>query len=306
MAGLIIVTLCAVTGALYMAWKMWRMKKEVYQFADSLDKNLDLMISGQKLENTEDIQDSLWSKVNEKLGRTAHIWERRNQESLEEKQMIKELISDISHQTKTPIANQKIYLELLRQEPLSEKGKEFVVKLESQTEKLDFLFRSMVKMSRLEAGIIRIQREKSDLIQTLSQAVASIVPAAAKGQIALSADCKSQLLIPHDRKWTEEAIYNILDNAVKYTGKGGEIHITVSRQEIFTKISIKDNGKGIPLERQAQIFTRFYREPEVHDKDGIGIGLYLARKIVELQKGYIEVRSEPGKGSDFQIYLPNE
>lgn len=114
------------------------------------------------------------------------------------------------------------------------------------------------------------------------------------------------MLLNHDSKWTEEAIFNVLDNAVKYTAPKGCIHVKVIPQEIFTKISIQDNGKGILPERQAEIFTRFYREPEVHDIDGVGIGLYLSRRILELQNGYIEVRSEIGTGSEFCLYLPNE
>ena len=96
-----------------------------------------------------------------------------------------------------------------------------------------------------------------------------------------------------------------MDNAVKYTESGGFIWISVEQGEIFTKISIKDTGKGIPLERHGTIFNRFYREPEVHDNEGVGIGLYLAREIVSMQNGYIEVQSEVGKGSIFNIYLPN-
>ena len=123
--------------------------------------------------------------------------------------------------------------------------------------------------------------------------------------MTLRVSCDPDLLLNHDRKWTEEAIFNVLDNAVKYTDPKGSIEIQVIPQEIFTKISIRDNGKGILPERQAEIFTRFYREPEVHDNHGVGIGLYLTRKILELQNGYIEVRSEAGKGSEFCLYLPN-
>jgi signal transduction histidine kinase len=112
------------------------------------------------------------------------------------------------------------------------------------------------------------------------------------------------MMIRHDSKWTEEVIYNILDNALKYTESGGKIRIQAERQELFFKISISDTGKGIAPERQAEIFTRFYREPEVHDKPGVGIGLYLARTIMELQKGYIEVQSEIGKGACFRLYFP--
>lgn len=306
MAGFIILAICAVAFALYMAWSRWRLKREVYRFADALEANLDHLIAGEVLEDTGNTEDSLWGKVNEKLVRAAHIEEQKRQESIEGKKRIQELISDISHQTKTPIANQKVYLELLHQEPQSGQGRAFLRQLELQTDKLDFLFQSMVKVSRLENGIIHIKKQKTDMVKTLGEAIASVVPAASKKNIELSVECEEPLFLPHDKKWTEEAVFNILDNAVKYTEADGKVKIQVIRQEIFTKICIRDSGKGIAPERQAQIFTRFYREPEVHDREGIGIGLYLARTIIEVQNGYIEVQSEPGQGSEFSVYLPND
>ena len=163
---------------------------------------------------------------------------------------------------------------------------------------------NMVKMSRLETGILQIHQENKRIYETIRHAISSLVPQAALKQIDLYVDCDETMCFFHDSKWTEEAIYNILDNALKYTEPGGKIHIQTERQELFFKISISDTGKGIAPERQAEIFTRFYREPEVHDKPGVGIGLYLARTIMELQKGYIEVQSEVGKGACFRLYLP--
>ena len=234
------------------------------------------------------------------------VWNQKEADALRDKQQIKSLISDISHQTRTPLANMKLYLEFLQEENLSEKGREFLMRLEEQADKLDFLLQSMVKMSRLENGIIQIRKEESRLQQTLTAAVSQIVPAAAKKELELHVVCDADFRMKYDRKWTEEAIFNVLDNAVKYTEPGGSIYVKVVSQEIFTKIGIQDTGKGILPERQAEIFTRFYREPEVHDISGVGIGLYLTRKILELQNGYIEVRSEKGKGSEFYMYLPNE
>lgn len=306
MAGWMIVTVCAVLAAVGMAWRLWRLKRELYHFADKLEENLDNLISGKEMNRTQETEDSLWGKVNEKLIKAAHIWEQKELESRQEKQSIQELISDISHQTKTPVANQRLYLEILKQEEMSEKAKGFLEHMERQTEKLDFLFQSLVKMSRLETGIIRIQKQDADLIETLRGAVASVVPNASAKGIELFVECGEHLWIPHDPKWMEEVIFNILDNAVKYTQNGGEIHVALARQEIFTRISIRDNGKGIQLQRQAQIFTRFYREPEVHNQEGIGVGLYLARKIAELHNGYIEVHSEPGEGTEFRIFLPDQ
>ena len=299
-----LVTICALLVAGGMVWKIWRIQRGIYIFVEHLEEYLDALIAGKELDDHNEDLDTLWCRVHEKLQRVRQIWYCRENESIKEKQQIKELISDISHQTKTPIANMKVYLEILQEEPMSEKGYAFLQKMESQTEKLDFLLRSMVKMSRLEAGIICIRSEEENIFTTLSKAVAAIVPKAEGKQIQLFVDCPEKILIQHDKKWTEEAIFNILDNAVKYTDSGGSVWITVSMQEIFIRISIRDSGKGIAPERQAQIFTRFYREPEVHDKEGIGIGLYLTRKIIELQNGYVEVRSEVGQGAEFRLYLP--
>lgn len=306
MAGFIIVITCLLLLIILLLYKLYKQKKDVYDFADRLERHLDDLLSDKDMEDAEDMEDTLYGKINEKLGRLSKVWKVRQDANRKQKETVKELISDISHQTKTPIANQKLYLEILSKELTSKRGQEYLVKMEKQIDKLDFLFQNMVKMSRLETGIILIKKEKEDLVQTLSHAVAQIVPLAAKKQIEISVDAEGKFPICHDRKWTEETIFNLLDNAVKYTEAGGKIHIEIKPQEIFTRLSIQDTGKGIATERQAQIFTRFYREPEVHEQEGIGIGLYLARQIMELQKGYIEVRSEVGRGAEFRLYFPNE
>lgn len=284
----------------------WIKRKEAELFANQVEEALDTILSGRELREPEEVtEDTLWGKCGEKFWQLSQVWNVKEAEALREKKHMKSLISDISHQTKIPLANMKLYQEFLQEEELSEKGREFLRRMEEQTEKLDFLLQSMVKMSRLENGIIQIKKEKGKLQETLTAAVSQIVPAATKKEMTLRVSCDPDLLLNHDRKWTEEAIFNVLDNAVKYTDPKGSIEIQVIPQEIFTKISIRDNGKGILPERQAEIFTRFYREPEVHDNHGVGIGLYLTRKILELQNGYIEVRSEAGKGSEFCLYLPN-
>lgn len=345
----IVMIILAVGITAFSLWKLFRLKKEVRLFSEKVELALDRLISGTEIgTDEEDIQDTLWGKCREKFSQAERIWKRKDEANLAEKKQMKEFISDISHQTKTPIANMKLYLEFLQEEALSEKGNEFLKNLEGQADKLDFLLQSMVKMSRLETGIIRIKSEPGNLYDTLARSVTEIVPKAAKKQIELSVDCPEDFPLCHDPKWTEEAVFNVLDNAVKYTlsdevrlphrgmyygmpfgyilpeefrpsqrneesgisfepvNPNGKIHIKATRQEIFTKISISDTGKGIARERQAEIFTRFYREPEVHEQSGVGIGLYLTRKILELQGGYIEVKSEIGKGAEFCLYLPNE
>lgn len=285
----------------------WIKKKEVELFADQVEETLDTILSGKQWKEPEEVtEDTLWGKCGEKFWRLYQVWNQKEVDAIRDRQQMKSLISDISHQTKTPLANIRLYQEFLEEENLSEKGQKFLIHLKEQTDKLDFLLQSMVKMSRLENGIIQIKKEKTNLRQTLTAAVSQIVPMASRKKMELYVACEENLMLKHDRKWTEEAIFNVLDNAVKYTKPEGCIHVKVVSQEIFTKISIQDNGKGILPERQAEIFTRFYREPEVHEINGVGIGLYLTRKILELQNGYIEVRSEKGNGSEFCLYLPNE
>ena len=291
---------------LFMGCKLRQLKKDIFEYQDWLEQSLTDLAWGRELTKNQTLKDTLKGKTEDKLLRLSHIWQQKNEDAGKEQKKIKELISDISHQTKTPVANIKLYMEMLKSETDPEKLQEFLENIQSQTEKLDFLMESMIKMSRLETGIIEIKQEKNNLFSTLGNAVSAIVPKAEQKEITLSVDCKENVSVSHDTKWTEEAIFNLLDNGVKYTKTGGSISISVTPQEIYTKISIKDTGKGIAKERQAQIFTRFYREPEVHDQEGIGVGLYLARKIITLQKGYIEVRSQVDKGSEFLIYLPNQ
>ena len=306
MAGMMVLTACALLLSAVLGWKLYVLKQDIYRFAKRLEESLDDILSGKEPKRDWEDEDSLWGMVCEKLRRVNHVWQRKEEESLSEKNKMKELISDISHQTKTPAANLKLCMEILQDEPMSDRAEEFLKSMESQIGKLDFLIQGMVKISRLETGVIRIRDHETDLRATIGRAVAAVVPRAEQKQIRLYVECDRDIRVRHDGKWTEEAIFNLLDNAVKYTERGGSIRIETVVQEIFTQIRIRDTGKGIAPERQAEIFTRFYREPEVHEQEGVGIGLYLARKIVELQKGYIEVKSEVGEGAEFRICLLNE
>jgi signal transduction histidine kinase len=116
----------------------------------------------------------------------------------------------------------------------------------------------------------------------------------------------SSIMVMGDTDMINRVVYNLLDNAVKYSSPGGKITVTAEQWEMAIKIDISDTGKGIPEQHFAQIFKRFYREDDVHDIDGAGIGLYLCREIITKQGGYIQVKSEVGKGSTFSVFLPGK
>ena len=149
-----------------------------------------------------------------------------------------------------------------------------------------------------------MEKKPGHIYDTVAQAMSGIVYAAEKKQIGVSVDCPENLTVAHDSKWTAEALFNLLDNAVKYTPAGGKITVTVEEWEMYVEIKVADTGKGISESNQAAIFRRFYREEEVHEQPGVGIGLYLAREIIAQQGGYIKVVSELGNGSAFSIMLP--
>ncbi|MCM1561866.1 MAG: HAMP domain-containing histidine kinase, partial [Butyrivibrio sp.] len=300
---LIIAAVLLLAAAAFNRYRYIKLKKEVLEFSEQLEKSLDFVIAGKQPQEGKQT-DTLFAKLNEKLTRIWHIFELKGQENLIEKKQLQELVSDISHQCRIPLSNQNIYLDILKGRLSPEEKDETVKSLENQTIRLQFLMESMIKLSRLETGIVQIKKEEKNLSDTIRRSVSSVVPAADKKNITLSITGDSSVYIRHDVKWTIEAVTNLLDNAVKYTSENGKVEVSIRVREIFTEICVSDNGKGIRKERQAQIFKRFYREPEVHDQSGIGIGLYLTRKITEMQGGYIEVMSAPGEGAAFHLYLP--
>ena len=172
-----------------------------------------------------------------------------------------------------------------------------------QAEKLQFLIASLVKTSRLEAGVFVLHPKKNLVSSMLEEAVEQIMPKTKEKNLTVEF-AQRELYAVFDRKWTEEAVGNILDNAVKYTPAGGKISIDILDTELFVRIDISDTGIGIPEEETAKIFQRFYRAKTVSDQEGVGIGLYLAREIIMEEEGYIKVKSRAKEGSVFSVYLP--
>lgn len=279
-------------------------RQKLVRFSDAFCGLMDDMLSGDAVAQQSIEEESLFYKINYRLGRLYEVMQENKNSIAKEQADLQELISDISHQVKTPIANLKmINSTLLEQEVPAQKRKEFLSAQSSQLDKLDFLMQVMIKTSRLETGVISLEKKEQPIYDTLAAALGGILLNAEKKQIDVQADCSEGLSVSHDRKWTSEALFNILDNAVKYTPAGGQIRVRVECWEMYVKIDIADTGIGISEQHQGTIFKRFYREEAVHDVDGIGIGLYLAREIVTLQGGYIRVGSEIGKGSVFSVFL---
>ena len=282
-------------------------RRKLTLFSDLFCQTLDDMLSGNVAPLQVAEEESLFYKINYRLGRLYEVMNENRRNVAKERADLQELISDISHQVKTPITNLKMVNATLLEQPMTEeKRQRFLLDSGLQLDKLDFLMQSMIKTSRLEAGVISLEKNMQPLYDTLAAALGGILLNAERKHIHVSVDCPEHLTVSHDRKWTGEALFNILDNAVKYTPDGGTIHVAVESWEFYLKIDITDTGKGIPENLHGAIFKRFYREPGVHDIEGIGIGLYLAREIIAMQGGYLKVVSEVNDGSTFSVFLPHE
>ena len=298
-----ILGLCAAIFAVVGLWA-WYQRRQVSLFADDLCETLDALLSGRQPEKYQPYEDSLTAKVQGKLMQYFDIMSEGKRQSQQDKQVIQSLVSDISHQVKTPIANIKMFTNILQQHQLPpEKQAEFLRTMEGQIDKLDFLMQSLIKMSRLETGTFVLHPQEGRLADTIALAMSAVWAKAEAKEISLSADCDSSICVQHDPKWTAEALGNILDNAIKYTPPGGSVTVSVRPWQFYTRVDIADTGIGIAEDHYNDIFQRFYRDPQVASQEGVGLGLYLANGIITRQKGYISVKSKVGKGSTFSAYL---
>ena len=267
----------------------------------TLNRMLDSALDGSFVEHRYD--ESLLSLVENRMNQylSASIVSARNLK--EEKEKVKTLLADISHQTKTPLANILLYAQLLEEQKLSRENMVCISALIGQAEKLNFLIDSLVKLSRLETGVFILHLGSHSILTILEEVTRQFESKAVKKGISLSTKVPDIQAV-FDYKWTTEALCNLVDNAIKYTQPGGHIEISAMEYDLFCRIDVADTGIGIPEEEQAKIFTRFYRSAAVCDVEGVGIGLYLVRQILSEQGGYIKVSSTLGSGSVFSMFIP--
>lgn len=287
-------------------------RRGLVQYTAQLIDSLDAVLAGEKEIDIWEGQETLNGKLREKLCQLGEVLEQRSGENLRQRKQLEAIISDISHQVKTPIASIRMYHDLLGRKELGESRRtEFLDAVEHQVDKLEFFMRSMIRMSQLETGIVQVQPEQNSVYELIAQAVCDVALKAEKKMIDIEIDesveptqSGGKMTAYFDARWTAEAVLNILDNSVKYTQIGGKIVISARKMDFFVRIGIRDNGRGIAEARIPMVFQRFYREPESAGVEGVGIGLYLAREIVMNQRGFIEMHSKVGEGTAVYVNLP--
>lgn len=273
-----------------------------------LEEMLDSAIDGNFVES--DYNETKLSRLESKwkafLGSSALS----NQNLEQERHRLEEFISDISHQTKTPMTNIKMYTELLKEEVSQgdaasmDRIKNYVNMIDRQNTRLEFLIDSLTKLSRLENGTLTVVSKKEKVDKLIETSISAVESKAKTKGITISHKKDDSLVASFDLKWTNEALINILDNAVKYSPEGGHVEVFTVQYEVYQAIHIVDNGPGISEDEAAKIFGRFYRGGDVQQEEGVGIGLYLTREIISKEDGYIKViPTTKREGGEIIVYL---
>lgn len=295
-AALLLCALALLCGAVYYI-RQWK----------RLEKLLEDFQAGKRETEVTDVQETRESRLVSQLRQILDTARFKERQAVDEKNQVTELLSDLSHQLKTPLANIIMNMEILENEALgNEERKEFQKHTAAQAEKMQWLMQSLLKASRLENGMIDFPAENTGIKGTVAKAVEAVYAQAAGKQIEICTDEFQDFPLYHNPKWTAEALTNLLENAVKYSPEGSSVKIGISRLDIYTRISVSDEGIGIPETEYNQIFQRFYRGRAVEQEEGSGLGLYLAQLILRQEKGYITVASKVGKGSTFSVFLLNQ
>lgn len=217
-----------------------------------------------------------------------------------EKIFLNDTISDISHQLKTPMTSLMLLTDLMYNDLDKEKKIEFLDRTNAQLSRMDWLIKSMLKLSKLEAKVIDFKTDKVNINELIKRSISPLLVPIELRNISLNINGDKEASYIGDIEWSSEALGNIIKNCVEHTKEGGTLDITYEENPIYSEIIIKDNGEGIDKDDIQNIFKRFYKGKN-SKSDSVGIGLAMAKSIIESQNGYIYVKSKKNRGSEFHI-----
>lgn len=288
--------------AVYIRQKKLRM--EELKKAASMTEDI---LAGRKLFVSSPGDELMLSRIENQLVRIQEMLEGRRKEAEKSRDEIQKLISEVAHQMRTPLANIESYTCLLGnavedvltgEKEMEQISGQYISSLEESEKKLHFLVDSFVKMARLEHHVIQTRKNECDLCRTIQNTFGQIQNRAEEKEIQFHIDMPERAVCSHDPNWLGEAIYNILDNAVKYSGQRGIVEVILAQNELYFKLQVRDHGIGIEEGEENLIFRRFYRGRRVTIQEGFGIGLYLAREIIHLHGGFLTA-----KRADFGLIM---
>lgn len=274
--------------------------KQRYKNLENLSVYLKKMIAGDYSMDIRDNAEGELSILKSEIYKVTLMLTEYNEQLRREKLFLSEHMAEISHQLKTPLTSMLVMIDLLQKEELPyEKRKEFTSRMSTQLERFEWLLSSLLKMSKLEAGVVEMKSEEIPVKKLVENAINPFLITMELKDITYSLT-NSITKISCDIKWTTEAFMNIIKNCIEHTNNGGHLSLQCNENPLYTEIILTDNGTGISKEDLPHIFTRFYRGKNAA-ADSVGIGLAMSYRIIRSQQGDILVKSELGEGSSFFI-----
>jgi len=292
--SLLVLLILVVADLLIYYFSMRMIYNELYKLSSIVSK-----ASNDNFEfENQNYSEGLLSGLQHQFGLLFSRISRTNQQVLEEREKMGELVTELSHQIKTPVSSIKLFNELLNAE---DSDSEILYKMNKEILKLEWLTKILLDISKLETGLIKLQRENYSVVQLINDSISTVYPKSMRKNILINVCDGPGFDLFVDNKWTIEAIVNILDNAIKYSDDFGKVEISFNQNPTSKRIQIKDSGRGIDKEDIPKIFNRFFKGKNTSTEEGTGIGLYLANEIMQMQGGYIKVNSVINEGSMFEI-----
>ncbi|HIS90508.1 MAG TPA: HAMP domain-containing histidine kinase [Candidatus Faecisoma merdavium] len=272
--------------------------KSIYKKIAKIDKYMNNILNDDYSINIKDYCEGDISNLKNDIYKMTIKLKEQSELLIKEKKYLEETLQDISHQIKTPLTSMYMINDILTNEKDENIKKEFLIKNKNQIERIEWLVTSLLKLSRLESGTVKLKKEKINLKELVDKSIEPINVLLELRNIKLTKNIIDVNLVV-DINWTVEALLNVIKNACEHTVD--KIEIVGSTNPLYTEIKIIDNGSGISKKDIKHIFERFYKGN--HNKESIGIGLNMSKKIINLQNGLIEVESKEGVGSTFIIKL---
>lgn len=283
---------------------LFQMRKQHEEELSNIEEVLDAVLKGDHPENATIYQEGQESKLIFKTLRIAEINQQYQETAKREKNRVQELMVDAAHQMRTPITSMVMFAELLQSDKLTaSESQEFLARLSFDSNRLNWLVEEFLHMSKFETESMQLTKVNQKINETIQQAIhQNSEKEYQKNRFIVN---ENDYELPHDVKWTREAISNVLENALKYAYEDSKIELSIDRLISYTRISIKNRGKTISREELPNLFSKYYRGSQYRNTiEGFGIGLYLAKLICEAQGGYVLADSQ-SEVTTISLFLQN-
>lgn len=275
-----------------------RYHKKVYIKLNRLTKASKEILACNYDIDIDEYEEGEFSKISYAFGQMRDVIKNQMNTINKEKEFLVRIISDISHQLKTPLASTMIFNEIMLSENVDELQKyKFLKASKTQLERMEWMIKSLLNLSKIDAKAIKFKKNEVNLNLVIREVLTSLDMLSVENNVEIAFEEQDKAIIYADKEWIREALINIVKNSIEHS-KNSSVRVNVEKSKVFTKVIIKDNGQGIKKEDIPNIFNRFYKS---NKPNSVGIGLSLSKSIIEANNGYIEVSSELGIGSEFRV-----